>query len=81
MGYSEAQLTELAATIEKTPCDVVVTGTPIDLGHLITTSHPVRHARYELREVGRPTIRDVIAPIEKLALENQMATIRRRKER
>ena len=71
MGYSEAQLAELAATIERTPCDVVVTGTPIDLAHLISTSHPVRHARYELREIGQPTIRDVIAPIERLAHEQQ----------
>jgi predicted GTPase len=71
MGYSESQLAELGAAIEKTPCDVVVTGTPIDLGHLVSTSHPVRHARYELREIGKPTIREVIAPIEKLALERR----------
>jgi predicted GTPase len=71
MGYSDKQVAELAATIERTPCDVVVTGTPIDLAHIIRTRQPLRHARYELREIGHPTIRDVIAPIERLAHERR----------
>jgi predicted GTPase len=81
MGYSKEQLAELEATIERTPCDVVVTGTPIDLGHLISTRHPIRHARYELREIGHPTIRDVIAPIERVAHERRATSSRGRKER
>jgi predicted GTPase len=71
MGYSEKQLAELAATIERTPCDVVLTGTPMDLGRLISTRHPLRHVRYELREIGSPTIREVIAPIERRAHEER----------
>ncbi len=67
LGYSDEQLVELAQTIEATPADVVVTGTPIDLGRLIATTHPLRHARYELRVTGRPTLHEVIAPIERLA--------------
>jgi len=67
MGYGEAQLRELAETIDRVECDVVVTGTPFDLGRLIVTRHPMRHARYELREIGRPTLHEVIAPIERLA--------------
>ena len=63
MGYDEHQLAELEATINATPCNVVVTGTPIDLGRLITSRHPIRHARYELEEVGLPTLADVLAPI------------------
>ena len=43
-----------------------MTGTPIDLGRLITTRHPLRHARYELRERGEPTLADVLAPIVRL---------------
>jgi predicted GTPase len=41
-GYDEHQLAELEASINAT--DVVVTGTPIDLGRLITSRHPIRHA-------------------------------------
>jgi len=63
MGYSEEQLAELEATINAADCDVVVTGTPIDLGRLITSRHPIRHARYELEEVGSPTLADVLEPI------------------
>jgi len=63
MGYSPAQLTELEATINASGCDVVVTGTPIDLGRLIDSKYPIRHARYELREIGSPTLEDVLAPL------------------
>ncbi|HEY6962993.1 MAG TPA: cyclic 2,3-diphosphoglycerate synthase [Gaiellaceae bacterium] len=63
MGYDDAQLTDLARTIDNVECDVVVTGTPIDLGRLITTRHPIRHVVYALQEVGSPTIDDVVAPI------------------
>jgi predicted GTPase len=67
MGYGDAQLRELAETIDRVDCEVVVTGTPFDLGRLITTRHPIRHARYELREVGRPDLHELVAPIERLA--------------
>jgi predicted GTPase len=62
MGYSPAQLDELAATIRSVDCDVVVTGTPIDLGRLLDVGHPLRHATYELREIGRPDLTDVLRP-------------------
>jgi predicted GTPase len=63
MGYSEGQLMELEATINAVDCDVVVTGTPIDLGRLIASRHPIRHVRYELEEVGSPTLADVLEKI------------------
>ena len=50
MGYSEAQIRDLAATIEAVDCDVVVSGTPIDLARLVTVTKPIIRARYELRE-------------------------------
>jgi predicted GTPase len=63
MGYGDEQLADLAATIRATPCDVVVTGTPIDLTRLVADlGHPVRHARYELREIGHPDLAGVLAP-------------------
>ena len=63
MGYSSDQLRDLEATINATECDVVVTGTPIDLGRLIHSRHPIRHASYELQPVGEPTLDDVLAPL------------------
>jgi predicted GTPase len=62
MGYGAAQLDDLAETIRRAPVDVVVSGTPMDLGRLIDPGHPMRRARYVLREVGSPTLADVLAP-------------------
>ena len=62
MGYSPTQLDELAATIRAVECDVVVSGTPIDLGRLLDVGHPLRHATYELREIGHPDLTDVLRP-------------------
>ena len=67
MGYSDEQLHELEETINAVDCDVVVTGTPIDLSRLIASRHPIRHVRYELEEVGRPTLEQVLAPVVSLA--------------
>lgn len=62
MGYGAGQLADLEATIRAAPVDVVVSGTPMDLGRLIDPGHPLRRATYELREVGSPTMADVLAP-------------------
>jgi predicted GTPase len=75
MGYGDEQLAELEATINATDCDVVVTGTPIDLGRLIDSRHPIRHARYELEEIGRPTLDEVLAPIVTLASIEQSTVV------
>jgi predicted GTPase len=63
MGYSDRQLAELAATIDACECDVVVTGTPIDLSRLIASRHPFRHASYELEEAGGTPLSQVIQPV------------------
>jgi predicted GTPase len=63
MGYSDEQLHELEETVNKVECDVVVSGTPIDLGRLIDSRHPIRQVRYELREIGHPTVEDILGPV------------------
>jgi predicted GTPase len=50
MGYSAAQVADLAATIEATPGEVVVSGTPVDLTRVLSVSKPIVRARYSLRE-------------------------------
>ncbi|MFP3913872.1 MAG: hypothetical protein ACLFWM_03285, partial [Actinomycetota bacterium] len=56
MGYGEAQLAELEETIRRVPCDVVVAGTPIDLGRVIDLPRPIRRATYESVELGEPKL-------------------------
>ena len=60
MGYGEQQMKDLAATIENTPCDSVVIATPIDLGRVIEIKKPHTRVRYDLQEIGAPTLDDVI---------------------
>jgi predicted GTPase len=62
MGYGPEQLADLAATIAAVPCDVVVTGTPIDLARVVRIDRPVRHASYSLREISSPDLADLLAP-------------------
>jgi len=60
MGYSDKELTDLAATINSSPADVVVTGTPSDLGHLMRLDKPVARARYDFEEVDEHQLRDLV---------------------
>jgi predicted GTPase len=75
MGYSDAQLEELEQTVNAADCDVVVTGTPIELGRLIDSKHPIRHVRYDLEEVGEPSLAEVLAPIVTQALQAHPETV------
>lgn len=60
MGYSTEQMAELEQTINAVPCDVVIFGTPIDLRHFMQINKPAVRVRYELREVGKPDLDDVV---------------------
>ena len=60
MGYGPKQIKELEETINAVPCDVVVSGTPIDLGRVLKADKPVAHVRYELDEIGHPNLEDVL---------------------
>jgi predicted GTPase len=60
MGYSQQQMADLEATINAVPCDTVVFGTPIDLRHVLNLRHPAVRVRYEVEEVGQPTLADVL---------------------
>lgn len=60
MGYGEIQMKELEQTINATPCDLVLIGTPIDLSKLLNIKHPHQRVRYDLQEIGRPTLVDIL---------------------
>jgi predicted GTPase len=60
MGYGREMIQELEETINRAQADVVLVGTPIDLGRFLRIRKPVQRARYELQEVGQPTLEDVL---------------------
>ena len=61
MGYSETQRHELEETIRQVECDVVLVATPIDLARTIHITKPTVRVRYEVEEIGRPVIGELIA--------------------
>ena len=60
MGYGATQVGDLEATIARVPCDVVIVGTPIDLSRLITIAQPTVRVRYDLQEIGKPDLGDLM---------------------
>jgi predicted GTPase len=60
MGYGDRQMSELQESINNTPADVVVIGTPIDLSRLMKLNKPVTRVHYELAELGDVTLADVL---------------------
>jgi predicted GTPase len=60
MGYGDKQVRELEETINNTPCDMVIVATPIDLRRVLTIKHPSQRVRYELQEIGQPTLKDIV---------------------
>ncbi|HNR23841.1 MAG TPA: cyclic 2,3-diphosphoglycerate synthase [Candidatus Bipolaricaulis anaerobius] len=60
MGYGKKQIEELAQTIARVPCDAVVIATPVDLRRLIAIEKPSTRVRYDLQEIGHPTVADLL---------------------
>ncbi len=60
MGYGEAQMHELETTINGADVDLVLIGTPIDLGRLLKLNKPSQRIRYELQVIGQPTLAELI---------------------
>ena len=60
MGYGEKQIKELEQTIDSIDCDAFVFGTPIDLRRIMKVPKPAVRVRYEIREVTKPTLYEIL---------------------
>ena len=60
MGYGPKQMGDLEETINATPCELVVVATPIDLRRVAKINQPSVRVRYELQEIGHPTLLDLL---------------------
>lgn len=60
MGYGKEQIAELTQTIDNSDCDLVISGTPIDLSRLIETNKKIFNVRYEIEEIGFPDLEEVL---------------------
>jgi len=64
MGYGGRQVKDLEETINATPCDLVVSGTPIDITRVCPNiGKPIVRVRYELEVIGKPDLEDALAPL------------------
>lgn len=60
MGYGDQQIRDLEETINRTECDLVIIGTPIDLRKLVKLNKPALRVTYELQEIGKPDLTDAL---------------------
>jgi predicted GTPase len=63
MGYSDHQIADLEATINATPCEVVVEGTPIDLTRILKVNKPIAEVTYELEELEPGIIEEMVQKV------------------
>jgi predicted GTPase len=66
VGYGDEQVRDLERTIRRTPCDIVIIATPVDLTRIIKIDTPMLRVRYELQELGEPDLEGILR--EKLGL-------------
>lgn len=60
MGYGQNQIAELAETINRSPAETVIIGTPIDLRRVMKLDKPAVRVRYELEEIGTPRLAELL---------------------
>ncbi len=60
MGYGDAMVKDLEKTINKADVDLVISATPIDLNRILKVNKPMQRVRYELQEIGQPTLTEIL---------------------
>ena len=60
VGYGEKQIADLKDTIEATPCDVVLIGTPVDLRRVISFGKPAVRVKYDLEVLGPVCLEELL---------------------
>jgi predicted GTPase len=73
MGYGETQQHELEETINRTPCDLVLVATPVDLARLLRLNKPSLRVTYELEERTKPGLAEVLTEFTVRSRENAVA--------
>jgi len=61
MGYGDQMVRDLEKTIDNADVDLVIIGTPIDLTRVLKLNKPSQRVRYDLEEIGKPTLTDILS--------------------
>ncbi|HSL32973.1 MAG TPA: cyclic 2,3-diphosphoglycerate synthase [Candidatus Limnocylindrales bacterium] len=67
MGYGDAQVRDLEATLDAVDAELVLSATPIDLTRILHVDKPISRVHYELAQVGGRPLAELIDPIVRLA--------------
>jgi predicted GTPase len=65
MGYGGKQVKDLEATINRTPCDAVLIATPVDLRRVCDIKHPTCRVGYEMEEIGKPDLSEILRNVKR----------------
>jgi predicted GTPase len=60
MGYGDEMTRDLEKTIDNADVDLVISATPIDITRVLKVKKPMQRVRYELQEIGKPTLEDIL---------------------
>ena len=60
MGYGDDQVKELEEIVKKIDCDVIISGTPIDIRRVIDTDKKIVRVGYSLQEIGDPNLTQLL---------------------
>jgi predicted GTPase len=74
MGYSDAQLEDLAGTIKAISCDTIIIATPVDLARLIPLPKPFCRVRYDLEEISHPDLAEIVSSFVQKHVERSTRT-------
>ncbi len=75
MGYSETQRHELEETINRTPCDLVLLATPVDLRRILKLNKPCVRVGYEVEELTQPTLTTVLTDFTSLHQRRRVGAV------
>lgn len=73
LGYGAKQIADLEKTVNACDCDMVISATPIDISKVIKIKKPYIRVRYELQEIGNPTVKDIIDAFVKKSVKKSAA--------
>jgi predicted GTPase len=60
MGYNDQQIKDMEETLNKADADIIIDGSPIDLGKLIKTNKPIVRVKYDIEAIKSPTIEEIL---------------------
>ncbi|MCK4541779.1 MAG: hypothetical protein KAU17_06045, partial [Spirochaetales bacterium] len=69
MGYDDAQIKDLEDTLNAVPADLILDGSPFDLGKLVKTNKPILRISYDIEALGSPSIEEMLDEFEKTYLK------------